>query len=67
MTMPRGSLPSVLPTLIALAIAPPSGAATLVPFHTTESGNELFTLTSPRTNHAVAVGTGTGTLGSAEK
>jgi hypothetical protein len=64
MTAIRTPLASGLLTLITLGIAPQVGAATLVPFHTTEMGNALFTLTSPTTNHAVATGTGTGTLGS---
>jgi len=63
MTMLRRPLVSGLLGLITLATVPPAEAAVVVAFHTAETGSELFTLTSPTTNHAVATGTGTGTLG----
>jgi hypothetical protein len=61
--MPRRPLVSGLLGLIMLVTIPPAEAAVVVAFHTAETGSELFTFTSPTTNHAVATGTGTGTLG----
>ncbi len=50
--------------LAALCIVPTAEALTIVPFQSMETGTYLFTFTSPTTNHAVATGTGTSTLGS---
>jgi len=52
----------VLLTLLCLARV--AGAATILPFQTTEAGTYLLTVTSATTSHAVAVGTGSGSFGS---
>ena len=49
--------------LISLCISPGVEALTIIAFQSTETGTYLFTPTSATTNHAVAAGTGTGTLG----
>jgi hypothetical protein len=52
----------VLLTLLSLARV--AGAATILPFQTTETGTYLLSVTSATTSHAVAVGTGSGSFGS---
>jgi len=49
--------------VLALLCHPHAAMALIIPFQSAETGTYLFTLTSPTTNHSVAIGTGSGTLG----
>jgi len=60
----RMTILGCLSILAVLSSATTIEALTIIAFHSTETGAYLFTPTSPTTNHAVAAGTGTGTLGS---
>ena len=49
--------------VLALLCHPHVAMASIIPFQSAETGTYLFTLTSPTTNHSVAIGTGSGALG----